>query len=368
MFNLKTKFFLLFLLLLTLINSPVLSGIVRRGINRRNPVRRGLARRADCTDTCNAERFRQDFNRWTSGNLAIDEFIREAQLSATSPWDAIEFIPYTRLKKITHVANGGYGTIYKAIWIDGYICKWDSEIGGWFKKKLQIQNWSYIYDKIPNNDSTIDSTIECGRMLKYHLQSFKAARKAGSMLFPLLGITKNPETSKYIIVLKYAQYGNLRDNLRQISGWKWEKRLFVLFHIVSGLVGIYQSGIVHKDLHGGNILLYGVRPYINNSTPRCYASLMKKWWDLDPLQRPTANELKKIIGDWLRNSNDEFLQADKKLQEHLDSTPQTISKCQLNPEAFYTSRLLNPLSLGNLNKDGCQIKKSRNLTFINENS
>ncbi|RIB21635.1 kinase-like domain-containing protein [Gigaspora rosea] len=273
------------------------------------------------------------------------------------------------------------------------------------------------------------------------------------MLFPLLGITKNPETSKYIIVLKYAQYGNLRDNLRQISGWKWEKRLFVLFHIVSGLVGIYQSGIVHKDLHGGNILLYGVlegyhvalvsdlglaapihseknelygvipytapemllrgkyyrcsksadiyslaiimweiasgepafgnaphntdlclgivsgsRPYINNSTPRCYASLMKKWWDLDPLQRPTANELKKIIGDWLRNSNDEFLQADKKLQEHLDSTPQTISKCQLNPEAFYTSRLLNPLSLGNLNKDGCQIKKSRNLTFINENS
>ncbi|CAG8669797.1 17335_t:CDS:2, partial [Dentiscutata erythropus] len=256
---------------------------------------------------CNAKRFRQNFNRWTSDNSAIDKFIRKAQLSAMSPWELLEWIPYSRLEKITYVAKGGFSTIYKAIWIDGYIRQWDFEKDDWLRKQLLIRDWSYIYDEMsPTNGSTIgrmvvlkiqESSSEEAFLneLKYHLQSFKAARKIGSMLFPLLG---------------------------------------------------------------------------------CYASLIKRCWDVDPLRRPTANEIRNIIGDWLKyfnlkNFNDieinEFLQADKKLQEY-DSMSRQISRSQLHSEAFYTSRLLNFLSLDNLYKYESKIKRNHSLTFLNENS
>jgi serine/threonine protein kinase len=33
----------------------------------------------------------------------------------------IEWIPYNRLRNIKYLAHGGFSTIYKAIWLDGYI-------------------------------------------------------------------------------------------------------------------------------------------------------------------------------------------------------------------------------------------------------
>src|SRR2546429_4426702 len=33
--------------------------------------------------SCNSKHFQQDFNKWTSGNIEIDEFIQKFQLNAT---------------------------------------------------------------------------------------------------------------------------------------------------------------------------------------------------------------------------------------------------------------------------------------------
>ncbi|CAG8446697.1 24075_t:CDS:2, partial [Dentiscutata erythropus] len=43
--------------------------------------------------------------------------------------------------------------------------------------------------------------------LKFHLNAFKMTK----FLFPLLGITQDPETSEYIIVMNYAHGGSLRN-------------------------------------------------------------------------------------------------------------------------------------------------------------
>src|SRR5581483_451821 len=76
---------------------------------------------------CNSKRFQQDFNKWTSGNEFIDKFIQDTQLKALDYDQAIEWIPYNRFRNIQYLAQGGFSTIYKAIWLDGFIDEWDKE-------------------------------------------------------------------------------------------------------------------------------------------------------------------------------------------------------------------------------------------------
>ena len=80
---------------------------------------------------CNSKLFKQNFDKWTSGNKLIDNFIQDAQLKAKNHEEIIEWIPYDRFENLQHLANGGFGTVYKAIWLDGYIEKWDKEKKQW---------------------------------------------------------------------------------------------------------------------------------------------------------------------------------------------------------------------------------------------
>ena len=73
---------------------------------------------------CNAKHFQQNFSKWSSGNVDIDKFIQEAQqLSANKCFNVIEWIPYDRFYDIEYIAKGGFGKVYRANWIDGYILK-----------------------------------------------------------------------------------------------------------------------------------------------------------------------------------------------------------------------------------------------------
>src|ERR1043165_4795526 len=64
--------------------------------------------------SCNSKHFRQDFNKWTSGNKEIDEFIQKFQLNATSGDKILEWIPYKNFDNVKYLAKGGFGTVYKA--------------------------------------------------------------------------------------------------------------------------------------------------------------------------------------------------------------------------------------------------------------
>src|SRR5436305_11486434 len=43
---------------------------------------------------CNAKRFQQNFQNWTSGNHNIDEFIQKTQLKARNWKEALEWVEY----------------------------------------------------------------------------------------------------------------------------------------------------------------------------------------------------------------------------------------------------------------------------------
>jgi serine/threonine protein kinase len=181
-----------------------------------------------------------------------------------------------------------------------------------------------------------------------------------------------------MVVMEYANKGDLRRNLTSIIKNSWKQKLFMLYKIIRGLNDIHKQKLIHCDFHDGNILNHrdhdgnilnhrendiyisdlglcqpmksslkkydicgvipfmapevlrgksytlasdiysfsmimweftsgvppfkdrehdiqlslsickGERPEIIENTPQCYANLMKKCWDEDPLKRPPS--------------------------------------------------------------------------------
>ena len=105
----------------------------------------------------------------------------------------------------------------------------------------------------------------------------------------------------------------------------------------------------------------GERPKIIENTPQCYIDLMEKCWNKDPLKRPNASEVQKIIKDWISIIKDwisiitlnikkssknifmEFYEADKFLKQKQTNVSNTfgIINNKSHSEAYHTSRLLD---------------------------
>jgi serine/threonine protein kinase len=61
----------------------------------------------------------------------------------------------------------------------------------------------------------------------------------------------------YLVVMQYANKGNLRKNLTKIIKNNWKQKLYMLYKIISGLNTIHEQNLIHCDLHDGNILNHG---------------------------------------------------------------------------------------------------------------
>src|SRR3954463_15100241 len=72
------------------------------------------------------------------------------------------------------------------------------------------------------------------------------------------GITKDPESNDFMIVMGYAKNGSLRQCLnKSFNSMKWYKKLDILELIAGGLRDIHSQGLIHHDFHCGNILELG---------------------------------------------------------------------------------------------------------------
>ncbi|RGB24507.1 kinase-like domain-containing protein, partial [Rhizophagus diaphanus] len=76
-----------------------------------------------------------------------------------------------------------------------------------------------------------------------------------SNILNIYGISQNPYTKDYIIVLQYATGGNFNHWInKNYDCFDWGNRLTVLLDIINGLKEIHQKNLVHHDFHTGNIL------------------------------------------------------------------------------------------------------------------
>jgi serine/threonine protein kinase len=73
---------------------------------------------------------------------------------------------------------------------------------------------------------------------------------------PCFGITQNPDTKNYMMVLVYCEDGDLRNYLNKHENYNYVKKIKKLSQIAGGLLDIHNAGKIHKDFHPGNILFF----------------------------------------------------------------------------------------------------------------
>ncbi|EXX72824.1 Ypk2p [Rhizophagus irregularis DAOM 197198w] len=200
-----------------------------------------------CNYKCNSIYFQQKFIDWTSGNKDIDKFIQDTQLLAHKNDEishALKWIPYSKFCNIEYIARGGFGKVYKANWIDGNISYWDNKNQFW---KRYNENM-YVALKSLNNSKKITLEFMNEMMLHHKVDDDFRITK-------FYGITQDPETENYVMVLKYANDGSLRKYLDiKYYELNWKSIFRHLDDIISGLNFIHKKELIHRDLHIGNIL------------------------------------------------------------------------------------------------------------------
>src|ERR1700719_4253930 len=78
-----------------------------------------------------------------------------------------------------------------------------------------------------------------------------------AVIIQCYGITKDPETNNFMMVMDYARNGSLRQHLNNnFNKLTWDYKLNNLRDIADGLADIHDKELTHRDFHCGNILSY----------------------------------------------------------------------------------------------------------------
>ena len=88
--------------------------------------------------SCNSKHFQNNFEKWTSKNDEIDKILQKVQLDAKNPNKVMEWIPYSRLLIKRQIAEGGFGIVYLANWLDGAIYNWNINYQQWNRNTYQL--------------------------------------------------------------------------------------------------------------------------------------------------------------------------------------------------------------------------------------
>src|SRR3954454_21086373 len=91
----------------------------------------------------------------------------------------------------------------------------------------------------------------------------------------IYGITQDPETSNYMVVMALIKEGNLRSNLL-IKKYNPFEKYANLMDIARALLALHNRNLVHGNFHSGNILLgsnisylsdFGLSRPVNKTSP-----------------------------------------------------------------------------------------------------
>ncbi|RIA86039.1 kinase-like domain-containing protein [Glomus cerebriforme] len=185
---------------------------------------------------------------WTSDNENFDNLIQEKCLNIVRPKDILfKWIPYREFGDIREIGKGGFATVHSAIWNDPLSTLDNHEI----KKKVALK-------RLHNSQNMTKEFLN-------EVKAYYSVNEHTSNILKIYGISRNPESNDYIIVLDYADGGNFNDWInKNYKNFNWLNRLKKLGDIINGLAQIHKKWMVHRDLHTGNILVLYNHLYISD--------------------------------------------------------------------------------------------------------
>ncbi|CAG8653068.1 14861_t:CDS:10, partial [Funneliformis mosseae] len=208
-------------------------------------------------------------------------FIKEAQSHATNFRSVLEWIKYQEFTNVKHLADGGNSSVFTANWLQGPIQAWNKSTNDW--------------ERQTNLDLIILKRIKDSNNL------------TSSFMNEVAHITNSAQwlaTSCTVMLTK------------NFDTFTWTQKISTLKDIASGLDKIHSNGLLHKDLHTGNILRHGswtmisdlgIRPEITSEIPDYYSIVMQSCWNNNPNMRPTSRDLEKRFDSWINSIKDRQL-------------------------------------------------------------
>ncbi|CAB4403757.1 unnamed protein product [Rhizophagus irregularis] len=297
-----------------------------------------------------------------SGSKIIDDFIRHTQINYVRKEGKLEFIPYDQFKNLEFIAEGGFSKIYKAIWKDGPISKWDN------KSNTRQCDYTVALKKLNDSkDITHKGLNELKIFYDFSLK-WKASRMYSSYKYisNYFGITRDPDTEDIMIVMPYYNSGDLgisksaTESTDDNNNENYGIIPYMAPEIFHGqkytkASDIYSFGMVMWELmtgrrpfwdrnHDTELIIEicdGLRPPIVTNAPGDYIELMQKCWHSDPEKRPDAYNIYRSIHKIFNNEwNNQFRkQEPTKIIESSDIGPVSIN----SPGAIYKSRPLSAI-------------------------
>ncbi|CAG8462700.1 12080_t:CDS:2 [Ambispora gerdemannii] len=166
---------------------------------------------------------------WTSDiPLALYKLLLQEQLSVEKPIDLTLWTPYKNFDSIEYMKSGRFADVFKAEWKEGPIRNWDPT--------------NRHFERCPNH------------IIKAHLQ----CKRNDSMVSLLYAVSQKPQSNEIVLVMRYAELGDLKTFLKlsekDPKHLSHEERIMRLGDAASALSDIHEIGLIHGNIHSGNIL------------------------------------------------------------------------------------------------------------------
>ncbi|CAI2180514.1 11121_t:CDS:1 [Funneliformis geosporum] len=169
----------------------------------------------------------------SSGSEKLDIYLKKTHvLNQQNPKNLpIFFIPLNEFDQIKLLRRGGEGAIYTA--------NWEFGINGLGPEKVVLK-------KLLGRKNEIENFIK----------ELKLQAKLYNSNTPLVyGATKEPNNEHYMIIMEYAENGDLRNYLsNNYKNLTFKDKLRILKEIIQAIKDIHSAKLIHADIHSGNIL------------------------------------------------------------------------------------------------------------------
>ncbi|CAG8741347.1 7844_t:CDS:2, partial [Acaulospora morrowiae] len=188
-------------------------------------------------------------NRSNSSNRShiINSLIEESCRDSRYPQDALRWIPFESFKSIQYFTKGEFAEIALAFHRRNEC----NQIHDYEKKEIPDD----IALRFIKNSRMVDEKLVNELRLLHHKQirTHHKCMMHSQNVIPLYGLTQDPRTLDYALVLKHARHGDLRNFLRR--SLTWSEKLSMLIKIAKTLKEIHELNLVHRDFHCKNILV-----------------------------------------------------------------------------------------------------------------
>ncbi|RIB19468.1 hypothetical protein C2G38_2036024 [Gigaspora rosea] len=132
-------------------------------------------------------------------------------MNSKSAIDFVEWIPYEQFEQIEKINNGGFGTIYSAVWKQGPLHMTAYKFGR--TKKIQVTLKSGMFTEYLKE---LRMHIKCCTTSNLYANSLIGRKVGRSPILRCYGLTKRPiseNNDEYMLVIQFAKDGDLQTYL-----------------------------------------------------------------------------------------------------------------------------------------------------------